>query len=84
MTGICCYSWLTRPADCTDRGRARARSGEAEPNTPAILVLNKIDLLKDKARLLPCIERYRGLHDFADYIPISARNGREAGHACGK
>ena len=43
--------------------------------TPAILVLNKIDLLQDKSRLLALIEHYRGLHDFAEYIPASARTG---------
>jgi GTP-binding protein Era len=44
--------------------------------TPAMLVLNKIDLLgKDKGGLLPLIEHYRGSHEFADYIPISARTG---------
>ncbi|HKW96654.1 MAG TPA: GTPase Era [Bryobacteraceae bacterium] len=43
--------------------------------TPAILALNKIDLLRDKSRLLSLIDRYRGLHDFADYIPISAHTG---------
>ena len=40
--------------------------------TPALLVLNKIDLVKEKSRLLPVIERYKAFHDFADYIPISA------------
>jgi len=40
--------------------------------TPTVLVLNKIDLLKDKSRLLALIERYRGLHDFAEYVPLSA------------
>jgi GTP-binding protein Era len=40
--------------------------------TPVLLVLNKVDLLKDKAALLPLIERYKALHEFADYIPVSA------------
>lgn len=40
--------------------------------TPVLLVLNKTDLVKDKALLLPLIEQYRAIHDFADYIPISA------------
>ena len=31
--------------------------------TPAFLVLNKIDLLRDKPALLPLIERYRAAHD---------------------
>jgi GTP-binding protein Era len=43
--------------------------------TPTVLVLNKIDLLKDKSRLLTFLERYRGLHDFAEYIPLSAATG---------
>ena len=44
--------------------------------TPVILVLNKIDLVKEKARLLPLIDEYRRLYDFADYIPVSAARGR--------
>ncbi len=40
--------------------------------TKGYLVLNKIDLIKEKARLLPLIEEYRKLHDFAEVIPISA------------
>ena len=43
--------------------------------TPTVLVLNKIDLLKEKSRLLAFLERYRGLHDFAEYIPLSAATG---------
>lgn len=42
---------------------------------PVILALNKIDRLPEKARLLPLIERYRSLNDFADYVPISAATG---------
>lgn len=40
--------------------------------TPVILVLNKVDALKDKGAILPLIEKYRGAHDFAEYFPISA------------
>jgi GTPase len=38
----------------------------------AFLVLNKVDLVREKAKLLPLIEQYRRLHDFAEVIPISA------------
>jgi GTP-binding protein Era len=41
--------------------------------TPALLVLNKIDLVKDKGALLPSIEAYRSEFDFAAYLPVSAR-----------
>ena len=45
--------------------------------TKAFLILNKVDLIKEKSRLLPLIEEYRKLYNFAEVIPISAlkRNG---------
>ena len=43
---------------------------------PVLAVLNKIDWLEEKPKLLALIERYRALHDFAAYIPISARAGQ--------
>jgi len=42
---------------------------------PSILALNKIDRVADKGELLPRLDRYRALHDFSDYIPISALTG---------
>jgi GTP-binding protein Era len=44
--------------------------------TPVFLLLNKIDRI-EKGKLLPVIEQWRQLHDFAEIIPISAlkRNG---------
>jgi GTP-binding protein Era len=42
---------------------------------PAILVLNKIDKIKDKTLLLPLIEFYSNEYDFAEIIPISALKG---------
>ncbi len=42
---------------------------------PAILCLNKVDSLRDKGALLPRIELFREQHDFAEYVPISARTG---------
>jgi len=51
-----------------------------QSQTPAFLVLNKVDLLKGgKDKLLPLIEEYRKLHQFREIIPISAlkRDGIE-------
>lgn len=42
---------------------------------PTFLLLNKIDLLKDKSRLLPLIEQYTREYDFIEVIPLSARTG---------
>lgn len=41
---------------------------------PVILVINKIDRVK-KEELLPVIDRFRKLSDFAEIVPVSARNG---------
>ncbi len=43
-----------------------------EAKKPSFLLLNKIDLLKEKSRLLPMIEQYSQEHEFAEIIPISA------------
>jgi len=57
-------------------GDRRAIDMLRKTGTAALLVLNKIDLVKEKARLLPLIEQYRAIHDFADYIPVSATRGK--------
>jgi len=43
-----------------------------QTKTPVFLLLNKIDLLKDKKKLLPLIESYQRLHNFKEVIPLSA------------
>lgn len=45
----------------------------ANNGTQVILLLNKVDLLKNKEELLPIIEQYSGLYDFAEIIPISVK-----------
>jgi len=47
-----------------------------QSGSKAFLVLNKIDLIADKARLLPLIEESRKLYDFSEVIPISALKRR--------
>ena len=42
--------------------------------TPAILVLNKVDLIA-KNKLLPLIEHYRHAHPFVEVVPVSAVDG---------
>jgi len=42
---------------------------------PAVLVLNKIDKIKDKKALLPLIEEYSKELEFVEIVPISALRG---------
>ena len=44
-------------------------------NTPALAALNKVDKLRDKARLLPNIAEVSSLYGFAAIVPISAEKG---------
>lgn len=45
----------------------------AQNGTEVVLLLNKIDLLKNKEDLLPIIAQYSELYDFAEIIPISVK-----------
>lgn len=45
----------------------------AQNGTEVVLLLNKIDLLKNKEDLLPLIAQYNELYDFAEVIPISVK-----------
>ncbi|MGP8244318.1 MAG: GTPase Era [Bryobacteraceae bacterium] len=64
-----------------DAGRAFAPEDQGavdlagKTGAPVILALNKVDLVKNKSRLLPLIDRYRKLFDFAACVPISAARG---------
>jgi len=42
---------------------------------PVVLVINKIDRLKDRRALLPLIEQLSGKMVFADVVPVSAQTG---------
>jgi GTP-binding protein Era len=42
---------------------------------PAIAVLNKVDRISPKQKVLEVIERYQAMHTFDAYIPISALKG---------
>ena len=42
---------------------------------PAVLVLNKIDKIKDKKAILPLIEEYSKDYEFVETVPISALRG---------
>lgn len=44
--------------------------------TPILLVPNKVDRVQDKSELLPFIEHSRRMMDYAEIVPISARNGQ--------
>lgn len=44
--------------------------------SPVILVINKIDFVKEKEALLPWLEEVSQRYEFAQIIPVSAKTGR--------
>lgn len=44
-------------------------------DTPVVLAINKIDMLKDKEQLLELILSYSNLYNFEAVVPLSATNG---------
>jgi len=60
-------------ADCTKKPFIEREL--LDNNADIILLLNKVDLLKDKAALLTLIEQYSKLRSFAEIIPISVKDG---------
>jgi GTP-binding protein Era len=42
---------------------------------PVFCVLNKVDRVRPKSRLLPLIERWQGAHVFSEILPVSAADG---------
>lgn len=47
----------------------------AEAKTPVMAVVNKIDLLADKERLLPYLRELATRHPFVQLVPVSAKRG---------
>lgn len=46
---------------------------------PAVLAINKIDLLKDKSPLMEQIQKFIGLYEFTAVVPVSAKDGSGVG-----
>ncbi|MDR2926234.1 MAG: GTPase Era [Azoarcus sp.] len=53
----------------------RAALDAIPPETRAVLVINKVDRLDDKSRLLPFIDKLQVLREFSEIVPISAEQG---------
>ena len=66
--------WLVEPTTFVGAGEKHIAELLSQLKIPVILVINKMDTVK-KEELLPVIETYKSLLDFADIIPVSAATG---------
>ncbi|WP_419811248.1 GTPase Era [Bacterioplanoides sp.] len=46
-----------------------------QQRAPAVLVVNKVDFVKEKDELLPYLQELSGRHNFDQIVPISAKTG---------
>jgi len=54
----------------------RILSAVAEAKVPVVLAINKVDMLGDKAALLPMLTAWQSVAPFAALVPISAKQGK--------
>src|SRR4051812_1242522 len=47
-----------------------------QPGIPVVLVSNKLDTVKDRVALAPWVKDAAGRHEFAEIIPMSAKNSK--------
>ncbi len=67
--------WLVEPSNYIGAGERHIVDILSKGRTPVILVINKIDTLARKEKLLQFIDTYRMVYEFEEIIPVSALRG---------
>lgn len=66
--------WLVEPTTFIGAGEQHIVKQLLKVRTPVILVINKTDSVKPE-EVVQAIAAYKDLYDFAEIVPVSARNG---------
>lgn len=66
----------TRWTDEDDNVLAKLKAA----NSPVILIVNKIDTIKDKSEILPHLSVVSEKYPFQEILPLSAKNGDQVNH----
>lgn len=66
--------WLVEPSTFIGAGEQHIAKQLKKVKTPVVLVINKIDSVK-REEVFPAIAAYKDIYDFAEIVPVSARNG---------
>lgn len=70
--------WFVVAADRWDDEDEHILAALRREGLPVMLVVNKIDCLRTRERLLPYLERVGALYDFVEILPVSALKGDNA------
>ncbi len=68
--------WLVEPSSFIGAGEQHIAELLKKVKTPVILVMNKIDTVKDPKEIERFMDAYRGLVKFAQTVPVSALRNR--------
>ena len=75
LGSVDCVAWLIDGSRGIGPGDREVAELLRKLDTPKVAVLNKIDRLASKAKLLPLMEEIAGWSAFAEIVPICAANG---------
>lgn len=64
--------WLVEPTTFIGAGERHIAEQLNKVNTPVILVINKIDTIKNQDEILTFIDKYKDICSFAEIVPVSA------------
>ena len=64
--------WLVEPTTFIGAGERHIAEQLRTVRTPVILVINKIDTLKNQEEILTFIDAYKDICNFAEIVPVSA------------
>lgn len=64
--------WLVEPSTFIGAGEQRIAEMLRKVKTPVILVINKIDTVKNQEDILKFIDAYKDVCEFAEIVPVSA------------
>lgn len=68
--------WLVEPSTFIGAGERHIAEILGKVKTPVILVINKIDTVKNQDDILMYMDAYRKVCDFAEIVPVSALRNR--------
>ena len=75
LGGVDCVAWLIDASRGLGSGDRDVADLLRKLDTPKVAVLNKIDLVGRKGKLLPMMQEIAGWSSFAEIVPISASGG---------
>ncbi len=75
LTEVDVILWLVEPDTFIGAGERHIAEQLNQTKTPVILVINKVDTLKNPEDVLTFIAAYKDVCDFAEIVPLSALKG---------